>query len=42
MIPLKTIGVPEDVAGAAAFLASDESRLATGSTIFLDAGQSIT
>ena len=42
LIPLKTIGVPEDVAGAAAFLASDESRLATGSTIFLDAGQSIT
>ncbi len=41
LIPLKTIGVPEDVAGAAVFLASDESRLATGSTIFLDAGQSI-
>ena len=42
MVPLKTIGVPQDVVGAAVFLASDESRLATGSTIFLDAGQSIT
>jgi glucose 1-dehydrogenase len=41
MIPMRVIGTPEDVAGAAIFLASDESRLATGSTIFLDAGQSI-
>jgi NAD(P)-dependent dehydrogenase (short-subunit alcohol dehydrogenase family) len=41
MIPLQVIGVPEDVVGAAVFLASDESRLATGSTLFLDAGQSI-
>lgn len=42
LTPLKRIGVPEDVAGAAVFLASDESRMATGSTIFLDAGQSVT
>lgn len=41
MIPLKLIGVPEDVVGAAVFLASDESRLATGSTVFIDAGQTI-
>lgn len=41
MIPLKTIGTPQDIVGAAVFLASDESRLATGSTIFLDAGHSI-
>lgn len=41
MIPLKVIGTPEDVIGAAVFLASAESRLATGSTIFLDAGQTI-
>jgi NAD(P)-dependent dehydrogenase (short-subunit alcohol dehydrogenase family) len=41
MIPLKQIGTPEDVVGAAIFLASDESRLATGSTLFLDAGQTI-
>lgn len=41
MIPMKLIGVPEDVVGAAIFLASDDSRLATGSTVFLDAGQTI-
>jgi glucose 1-dehydrogenase len=41
MIPLGIIGVPEDVVGAAVFLASGESRLATGSTLFLDAGQTI-
>lgn len=41
MIPLRRIGVPEDIAGAAIFLASDESRLATGSTVLLDAGQTI-
>jgi NAD(P)-dependent dehydrogenase (short-subunit alcohol dehydrogenase family) len=41
MIPLGVIGTPEDVVGAAVFLASDESRLATGRTLFLDAGQSI-
>jgi glucose 1-dehydrogenase len=41
MIPLKRIGVPEDVVGAAVFLASDDSRLATGSTVFLDGGQTI-
>jgi len=37
-IPLKIIGTPEDIVGAAIFLASDESRLATGSTIFVDGG----
>jgi glucose 1-dehydrogenase len=41
MIPLKQIGTPDDVVGAAIFLASDESRLATGSTLFIDAGQTI-
>jgi glucose 1-dehydrogenase len=41
MLPMKVIGVPKDVVGAAIFLASDESRLATGSTLFLDAGQTI-
>ena len=41
MIPLKQIGNPDDVVGAAVFLASDESRLATGSTLFLDGGQTI-
>lgn len=41
MIPLRRIGTPEDIVGAAIFLASDESRLATGSTIFLDGGQTV-
>ena len=41
MIPLGIIGVPEDIVGAAVFLASDESRMATGATIYLDAGQTI-
>ncbi len=41
MIPLGIIGVPEDIVGAAVFLASDDSRMATGSTIYLDAGQTI-
>jgi NAD(P)-dependent dehydrogenase (short-subunit alcohol dehydrogenase family) len=40
-IPMGVIGTPADVVGAAIFLASDESRLATGSTIFLDAGQTV-
>lgn len=42
MIPLRTIGTPEDIVGAAVFLASDESRLATGMTVLLDAGQTVT
>ena len=41
MIPLGIIGVPEDLVGAAVFLASEESRMATGSTLYLDAGQTI-
>ncbi len=41
MIPLGIIGVPEDIVGAAVFLASDDSRMATGSTIYLDAGQTV-
>ena len=41
MIPLGVIGVPEDIVGAAVFLASEESRMATGATFYLDAGQTI-
>ena len=41
MIPLGIIGVPEDIVGAAVFLASEESRMATGTTVYLDAGQTI-
>lgn len=37
-IPLGTIGQPEDVAHAVAFLASDESRYITGHTLVVDGG----
>ena len=37
-IPLKRIGDPEDVVGAALFLASAESDYITGTTIYVDGG----
>jgi glucose 1-dehydrogenase len=37
-IPLKRLGKPEDVAGMAVFLASDESSYITGTTFFVDGG----
>ena len=37
-IPLKRVGVPEDVAGPVAFLCSDEAAYITGATIFTDGG----
>ncbi len=37
-IPLKDIAQPEDIANAALFLASDESRYMTGSTLTIDGG----
>jgi len=37
-IPLKIIATPEDVTGAVLFLASDDSKLTTGSTVWTDAG----
>ncbi|WP_228077589.1 SDR family oxidoreductase [Streptomyces profundus] len=36
--PLKRLGVPEDVAGAVAFLTSDEASWITGQTLVLDGG----
>lgn len=41
-IPLKIIGTPEDVAKVVSFVASDEARLETGHTVFIDAGANIT
>jgi NAD(P)-dependent dehydrogenase (short-subunit alcohol dehydrogenase family) len=40
-IPLKIIGNPEDITGAVIFLASEDARLSTGQTLFLDAGANI-
>ena len=38
MIPLGRLGQPDDVVGAVLFLASDESRWVTGSTVTVDGG----
>jgi NAD(P)-dependent dehydrogenase (short-subunit alcohol dehydrogenase family) len=38
VIPLGRLGQPEDLVGAVLFLASDESRWATGSTVTVDGG----
>lgn len=40
-IPLHRIGEPEDIAGAALFLASDESAYMTGASIKMDGGLSL-
>ncbi len=37
-IPLGRLGKPKEVAGLAAFLASDEAAYVTGSTYFIDGG----
>jgi NAD(P)-dependent dehydrogenase (short-subunit alcohol dehydrogenase family) len=37
-IPLKRLGDPEDIVGAATFLASAESNYVTGATIYVDGG----
>ncbi|MBB5167829.1 SDR family NAD(P)-dependent oxidoreductase [Mycobacterium sp. AZCC_0083] len=37
--PIPRIAQPEEIAGAAAFLASDDSGFATGSHLFVDGGQ---
>ena len=37
-VPLGREGFPEDLAGAAVFLASDASRYVTGQVIYVDGG----
>lgn len=37
--PLGRIGTPEDVAGPALFLASDDARYVSGVLLFVDGGQ---
>jgi 3-oxoacyl-[acyl-carrier protein] reductase len=39
LIPLGRIGTPEDVAGPALFLASDDARYVSGVLLFVDGGQ---
>ncbi len=39
LIPLGRLGRPEDVAGAFAFLASDDAQFMTGHTLVIDGGQ---
>jgi len=41
-MPLRRIGTPEDIAGAAVFLASEASAFMTGETIVVDGGSTIT
>lgn len=41
MVPMKRIGDPEDVAAAAAWLASDQSSYVTGVTLFVDGGMTL-
>jgi NAD(P)-dependent dehydrogenase (short-subunit alcohol dehydrogenase family) len=40
-IPLGRIGTPEDVAGAAVFLASRASDFVTGHNLFIDGGRTV-
>lgn len=40
--PLKRLGVPEDIAGAVAFLLSDAASWITGQTLILDGGVTLT
>jgi 3-oxoacyl-[acyl-carrier protein] reductase len=37
-VPLRRVGLPEDVAGVVAFLASDDAAYVTGQTIYVDGG----
>ncbi len=39
--PVKRVGVPEDIAAAAAFLCSDEASYITGQTLYVDGGAKI-
>ena len=41
LIPYDRVGVPEDIAGLAAWLCSDEADYITGQTIFMDGGMTL-
>jgi NAD(P)-dependent dehydrogenase (short-subunit alcohol dehydrogenase family) len=38
MIPLKRLGIPEDIGNAGVFLASDTASWITGQTLIVDGG----
>jgi NAD(P)-dependent dehydrogenase (short-subunit alcohol dehydrogenase family) len=40
-IPIRRVGLPEDVAAAVAFLASDDARHISGSMLLIDGGQTL-
>ena len=40
-IPMRRLGVPEDVAGAAAFFASEEASFITGNVLVIDGGMTV-
>ena len=39
--PMRRLGEPEDVAGAALFLASDEAKFITGAGLYIDGGYTV-
>lgn len=41
LIPMKYIGVPDDIAGVAVYLASEESKYMTGQDIYVDGGKGL-
>ena len=41
LIPMKYIGYPEDIAGIAVFMASEESKYMTGQDIYVDGGKGL-
>lgn len=41
LIPMGYVGAPEDVAAAAAWLASDQARYVTGTTLYVDGGMTL-
>jgi 3-oxoacyl-[acyl-carrier protein] reductase len=40
-VPMRRLGVPEDVAGAVAFFASEESSFITGNVLVIDGGMTV-